>query len=500
MNSPKKSTDLARRSLAAAGWTYIGSFGRLIAQMAIQVALARLLGPHAFGQAMIAMVVLGIGWLVADAGFGSALVQRPHLDDEDVSYALGWTLITSVVIGAVVVGSSPYLAVFLGDSQLSRLLGACGLLVPVQALSNLPTSLMRRQLDMKRLQIIQLSAYVVSYGGLGIGLARLGFGAWSLVGAFALQSIITLLSTYAVVRHTLRPRLKGDAALRAFGLRVMATNVTNWAIDNLDRAVVSRQWGAVALGEYSAASNLSRAPATLLVTSMQSVVFSTASKMQSDPSRLARSFLAVFGLVTLVSMPTFVFLALHAQLVVQTLYGQRWQGAGPLFAAFCLGLPFYAMLVVTGPMLWAVNAVASELKVQIFTATCVVLGMYLLSGLPLVSAIWLIPVLYALRMFLIYTAFASHIKMDHSRTARAIFGGAFFACVSVGVFAIERWVAPQTIVSAVGAALATAALCFFSIRLAPRLVLPPELLALLKSRSSDAGVGRTLCKVMGVAS
>jgi O-antigen/teichoic acid export membrane protein len=498
LNSGSNNHDIAKRSVAALGWSYLGAFGRVLAQLVIQVLLARLLGPLAFGQAMAAMIVLGFGWLVSDAGFGSALVQRSEVSERDISYALACILLVSTPVAAVFALTAHPIALLLGDAQLAPLIIACAALIPLQALSNLPMSLLRRNLQMKRLQVIQLGGYILSYGGVGLLLAWLGFGAWSLVGAFAAQGITNLVCAYASVRHTLRPRLSGDSALRRFGLRVMATNIANWGIDNLDRLIVSRQWGAASLGEYSAASNLSRAPASLLVSSVQSVVFASASKLQAEPERLTRGFLAVLGLISLLTFPTFTFLALHADLVVHTLYGSRWEGAGPLFAAFCVGLPFYAMLSVTGPVLWAVNAVGSELRVQLFSGACLVAGLWLLSGQPLSKAVWIIPVLYAMRVAMVYAAFAARIHLDLVRTLKTLSGGVCCAGFAALTFLALSALTAEALASAAISAAVTAGICLLSLRLFPAVMIPPELAVVLRNRTGDSAVARILCRLFGI--
>jgi PST family polysaccharide transporter len=490
--------DLATRSVAAVGWTYAGAFSRLLAQLVIQVALARLLGPHAFGQATAAMLVLGVGWIVADGGFGSALIQRKEVSEHDIGYALGWVLLISVVLGAVGILGAGAIASALGDGQLQPLILACAGLIPLQALSNLPASLMRRRLDMKRLQLLQLSGYVVGYGGVGLTLAWLGWGAWSLVMAFAVQSLVSLAGSYACVRHTLRPRISGDSSLRVFGLNVMGTNMANWAIDNLDRMIVSRQWGAVALGEYSAASNLSRTPASLLVSSVQSVLFASASRLQSDTERLGRVFLAVLGLISLLSFPVFTYLALHAELVVHTLYGERWKHAAPLFAAFCCALPFFTMLSVTGPMLWAVGAVASELRIQVCTGVCVVAGFWTLSRFPLENVVWLIPLIYALRVLLVYLAFSARIGLHARRTLRTLACGLFFAAVTLVIHLASSRFAGESWLSAGAGALLTTALCLLALRATAGVLAPPELATLLRSRAAESAPARWLSHLIGV--
>lgn len=489
---------LIRRSATALLWSYAGAFTRAAAQLIIQVLLARLLGPQAFGQAMLIMIVLGFGWLLADAGFGAALIQRPELTEADVSYALGWVLAVSITIGALIVVAAPQLSEAFGEPALAPMLRLCGALIPLQALSNLPMSLLRRRLDMKRQQLIQVGSYVLGYGGVGALLALLGFGAWSLVIGFGAQTLIVLVAGYWVVRHTLRPTLRGDGALRAFGFSVMGTNLANWAIDNLDRVVVGRFWGAGALGAYSAAGNLARAPVSLLVNAAQSVVFSTASLVQRDSQRLGRGFLGALNMVSLLTFPLFCFLGLHAQVVIHALYGERWQQSAPLFAAFCVAVPFYAVLAISGPVLWAVGSASSELKVQLAVAVALVVGLVLLANLPLERTVWLVPALYAVRALLVMSALARRVELPARRIGAAALGGLLLAVVVAAVTeATKLWVASPSVQAACAAA-AGLLLCLVAIRVGDTLMLCAELRQAVQSRAASSLAARRLCALLGL--
>jgi PST family polysaccharide transporter len=496
--SVASSANLAQRSLTALVWSYTGAGGRAMAQLLIQILLARHLGPEAFGQATAAMFVLAVGWLLAEGGFGAALVQRAQVSDADIAYALGWVLLLSIIAGGLVAALARPIAALLGDRSLSPLVLVCGLLIPLQAVTNVPASLMRRQLDMKRLQVIQVGGYVVAYGVVGLWLASAGAGAWSLVAAFGVHSLVVLAGTCACVRLPWRLRLSGDSALRRFGLAVVGTNVANWFIDNVDRLVINRYWGATALGEYTAASNLSRAPASLLVSSSQSVTLAAASRVQGENQRVARGYLAVCGLVWLVCAPTFVWLALHAELVVHTLYGERWAQAAPLFAAFCVGLPFYALLSVTGPTLWAVGAVRSELKSQIFIAACLLAGFLALTGQPLAVAVWLVPLLYALRLLLVYRSLAVRIELSASRMAETLIGGTLLAVLAACGWWLSAALQLHGLRGALAGAVAALVLAVIALRIAPRSVVPLQLRQALLARTGESVVLAYVCRWLGL--
>lgn len=483
-----------KRTLAALKWSYAGAVARVLAQMVVQTLLARLLGPEAFGQAMAAFLVLAIGWILSEGGFGSALVQQPEITDDDVGYALGWVLLISGSTGLLVIAASPWLALWMGGPELRPLLAASGAIIPVQAVSNIPASLMRRNLDMRRAQIIYMGAYLAAYGLVGLPLAAHGAGAWSLIAAFAAHTLLNLAGSYAAVRHTLRPRLAGHPSLRAFGLKVTATNIAGWIGENIDKLVIQRLWGVAALGEYSAASTLSRAPANFLVSSVQSVLFASTARLQDDPARAARALLVVLGILSLVTFPVFVFLALQAAPVFHLLYGERWHQAAPLFAVFCLSLPCYAILSVAGPVLWAFNAVEKDLQAQLLSAAALFAGFVLLAGTPLALAIWLVPLVYAVRTALLLHALARRLPVRTAQLVQALRAGGVLSGVVTLCHAAVQALAWSPYPSAVMAALVGALACVLALRAAPEWMWSPELRGLLLTQAQASPRLSLLCR------
>jgi lipopolysaccharide exporter len=487
--------DVGGRTLTALKWGYGGAAARAAIQLFIQMLLARLLGPEIFGQAMATMLVLGIGWILSEAGFGTALIQKASVDQRDISSALGWVLVFSTGMAMLVMLMSTSLAAWLGDATLQPLILFAGAVIPLQALCNIPMSLMRRNLDARRTQVIYISSYIIAYGVVGLTLAWSGAGAWSLVIAAALQALISLLASYAVIRHTLRPSLHGAGMLWRFGAQVTLINVTGWLAEHADRFFVNRFWGAAALGEYTAAATLSRAPAGLMMSSAQSVTLASASRVQDDRNRLARSYLALLCVVTLITAPCFTLLAWNADAVVHLVYGGRWSNTGPLFAAFCASIPFFSILSVSGPVLWAINAVRQDLYIQLFMLAAVALGFYGLRHYDLVVVAWLIPLLYAIRCMSAYFALQQRLCFHHRSASRAILAGVAISClISFACYAVSKILEPIPALLAVTPL--SAVISLVCLRLWPRLLLAPELISLLINRSESSPALNKLCQLV----
>ena len=479
-------------------WAYIGAGLRIVAQFAIQVTLARVLGPVSFGQASTVLVVMGIGWLLADGGFGSALIQKADLHEDDIAYALAWILVSSILVGAVVFAGAGLLARLLDDPGLVPLVRVCAVLIPLQAFSNVPASLLRRELDMRRQQLLYVGTYVAGMGAVGVTLAYNGFGAWALVVGYGVQLALALVVGCFMKPFALRLRFAHhDRAFRNFGLSVLGTNIANWCIENLDRLLIGRFWGIQKLGEYSAAGNLARAPATVVVGTLQSVVFSSTARAQDDPDSVRRGFRAILSLLTLISAPFFFFVALQSTFVIHLLYGDKWSGAATLFAAMCVGIPAYAVLSIAGPMLWGLGAARAEFSVQLVIAIATVTGLVLCSRLALDVAVWLIPALAFLRALLVVRALLPRIGLTAGTAFGSCRGGLALAIVVLLVSLPMRVQFGQGLCAVLGSAGLTLLACLVVARLTNGNLLDSELRQSLQERAVNAPWARRACALLG---
>jgi O-antigen/teichoic acid export membrane protein len=190
-------------------------------------------------------------------------------------------------------------------------------------------------------------------------------------------------------------------------------------------------------------------------------------------------------------------MAVHAQALVHLLYGERWAHTGLLFAAFCASLPFYSVLSVSGPVLWAVNAVRQDLYTQVFSFVATAAGFYFLSSRPLAQVVWLVPLIYLLRAAWIYRALAAHLRLPHRRSLRAVAGGLALSALAVGVSEALR-MAMTPLAAMVLASLATVVLGAAALRLWPHALLAPEFVSLLQNRAAESSGLQTLCRLMGL--
>jgi PST family polysaccharide transporter len=414
---------VATRSARALGWGLVGAVGKIAGQLVIQITLARLLGPLAFGQFAVIVAVLSLGNLFADGGFGSALVQKKDLAEHDISLAFGWTLLLSTIVVVALCVVAPLLAIQFDDPALTPMFRVGAIAIALNAMSNISWSLLSRELHQKSIQVIHIFGYIFGFGCVAILLALLGWNAWSLIIGYMVQTCVTLAAAYLMCRHTLRPRLGGDRSMMRFGLGVTASELSGWFVENFDRLVIGRFWGVLSLGYYSVAFNLSKAPIGQVMFNVRSIAFAAASRLQDELDTLRKGYVAGLSATLLATLPLFAIISLEASEILFLVYGQKWLSAAPYMTALALTVPAIALGSVTGAVLRGTGAVRIELMSLFAAGVVMFAGLLLLRHTALALAVWVVPLAYLTRLGLLAAALRRRLDM-RSRDLLTPLGGA----------------------------------------------------------------------------
>lgn len=387
---PQQPTPRGPGALARAlAWGLGGSLSRVILQLGGQIALARVLGPEVYGVFIACALVLGLMVYVADAGLAYALVHRSEVNEIDLQFVLSWQAVIGVLAMALVAAAAPLAAGLLGDARLAAPLMALSPVLLFTALAAPSSNMLKRRMAFKALQIAQLLGYVLGYLVIGLPLALAGFGVWSLVAAWLVQSLLLMLLVLRA--HPIYPRLMlGHADARGFGRFagvVTATNIANWWAANFDKLLVARLFSASAVGLYGTAANLVNTPIAALNAALQSVVFSATARLRGDADATRRGFLVSLGLVLLVSLPIGAVLNVVAPALMLVLYGSAWRAAGPLLAWFALGIPLSLLWAVTTPVLWNADRISRELRLQLGVLLLLVPVLWLAGQLSVLAVV-----------------------------------------------------------------------------------------------------------------
>ncbi|HEY3368830.1 MAG TPA: lipopolysaccharide biosynthesis protein [Symbiobacteriaceae bacterium] len=436
-------SSLGRATLIALKWSYLGIVVKLVLQLGIQVVLARLLGPEPFGQIAVAWMIISLVGLLADAGFGPALVQRKELTCHDIRYGFTVQTTLGIVMSLAVTAGAGLLERFWSSPGLAPVIRAISLLFVLQALGQTATSVLKRQMAFKEIQVAQVISYVIAFCCLGIPAAFMGLGVWSLVLAQLTQGFLYTVLVYIRVKHSLFPTFRRPGSgLLQFGSKVVATNVFNWVIGNVDNFMVGRSFGVAILGLYSRSFNLAGLLVSNAVTGVQQVLFPAYALIQDRQEQQQRMYLASLNMSLLIMFPVFGGLAAAAHTVIAILYGTRWSGAAPILVPLALAMPFSIVVSLTGPLVWGVGRVEKEMYVQLFTAGLSILVLLWLSHISAVAVGWGVLAIYVLRAGLMTAVVVRITGLAWSDLERSYRGAvATFMAVTLVILGCERGLA-----------------------------------------------------------
>jgi O-antigen/teichoic acid export membrane protein len=337
-----KSSNLTHRAVRGMAWVAWGSAATAGLKILVLVLLTRLLSPADFGVVGAALVVIGFSLNFSQMGLGPALVQRPVLEPGHVSTAFYASTAFGILLTGIIWVTAPQISSFFRMDHLTPVVRALALVFPITGISTVAESLLQRELRFRFLANRDVLAYGLGYGVVGLALALLGWGVWSLVVAQLTQTLVRtaiLLRAAPPVLHP-RPRWSNFVELMDYGAGQSAARMAVLLANQVDNLVVGRWLGAVALGLYSRAYQLMSVPTALLGDVLDKVLFPMMSRVQNEPRRLATAYLQGSAFIALVTLPAGVVAAVLGPDLIAVAFGPRWESMVPPFQVLALGMMF----------------------------------------------------------------------------------------------------------------------------------------------------------------
>jgi O-antigen/teichoic acid export membrane protein len=479
---------IARLALNAAKWNYFGVALRIVIQLLAQIVLARLLGPAEFGYFALCFMVVGVGYVIAEMGLSSALIQSPSLNSSDIQRV--WTLLlgSGLLGSALLVAFSEPLALLLGNAEAASYLSFAAVPLFIQTVASVSLALLRKSLDFKRIQLAQITGMIIGQIFVGFALAAILHTAWAMLIAWFVQLLISWILMLVKVRHKLLPSWPASKnRLSWFGMRALSANIANWLIENLDNLLVARFFGARSLGLYAVSYNLVRYPTNHLVTTLQAVLFPTSAAVQNDQNALRTAYLASLSLVATVTLPVFTTAAIVAEPLILTLYGGEWGEAIAIMQPLALAMPLHAVTAVSGPLLWGVNRVGTESLLQWLVLLCFIGAVLTINPASAVQLAWIVFAVYLARACLLVLSVARLLQLGLNEMTVCFRGSLVLSCIAGGSSEVALLLAgAHHPVGQIGLAVGIECLLFLALFwFVPKWVLAPGLAKVLWRFSSS---------------
>jgi O-antigen/teichoic acid export membrane protein len=323
--------NLRQKAIKGVVWSGIQSWGTQAIAFIVFFVLARLLAPEAFGLVALAGVFLAFVQLFIDQGLSIAIVQRQELEPEHLDSAFWTNLGISLLLTLFGIAVASIVADLFKEPQLTPILRWLSLSFLLSGFKSVQQAIFQRQLAFKALAIRSLVA-VVAGGVIGVVMAFLGFGVWSLVGKQLVKELVGVVVLWGASdwRPGFNVSVRHFKELFSFGMNLLGIRILEFFNVRADDFLIGYFLGPVALGYYTIAYKLLQIMLQLLTLVTVQVVLPTFSRLQQEPERMRRGFYQVTQLTSLISFPIFLGMATLAPQLVPVLFGKQWEPSIPV--------------------------------------------------------------------------------------------------------------------------------------------------------------------------
>jgi O-antigen/teichoic acid export membrane protein len=289
--------------------------------------LAILVAPSDFGVVAVAAVIVNLTILFMSSGVGGSLIIARTLDARSVRREVIRTSATGIVLTVLFAALATPIADKFAKGSDPAALRALAPIIALIAVAIVPTALLTKNMQFKRIALITISA---SFAGAvaGVIAAALGAGVWALIIRLGLYQVLVCVLTW-VAAFELFPR--GDSAAgpsraregaRAF-LAIAVAAFVAWEGDTM---VVAGSTNTTQVGFYALAFSLAYAPLSQVSWTVGSVLLPAVASTQ-DRAAVREQALKATRLMALLLLPLLPASIALAPGLIPTLLGEKWAAA-----------------------------------------------------------------------------------------------------------------------------------------------------------------------------
>lgn len=343
---------LKEKTINGVGWSAADAFlGRGVTFL-VGLVLARILSPDEYGLIGIVTVFITVLTGVVDSGFGTALVRKKRVSDEEYNTMFITNLVMSIVMYVLLFYSAPLISRFFRQDVLVPLFRVSGLVLVVQALSIVQYINLLKKLDFKtKTKASFISS--VSSGAIGIGMAVGGLGVWALVGQMLSRSCLYTVCLWFFNRWwpNFKFSIKSFSYMWSFGWKILLSGLIDRIWAELYQVVVAKFYSPAALGQYTRAKEY----ATLLSQNFTSIIdrvsYPVLAEVQGDKTRMVLAYRKVIKTTMFVTAICMLSMGAAAEPFIYCLIGPKWQQSASFLPLICMSLSFYPLHAINLNML-----------------------------------------------------------------------------------------------------------------------------------------------------
>ena len=347
------SNSINLKSKKALAWSSITEIAAKLVTPIVNIVLARLLTPEAFGAVATITMVITFAEIFTDAGFQKYIVQHEFDSDEELDKSTNvafWTNFTvSALLTTLIVIFRHSIADLVGSSGLGNAIAVASLAIIMVAFSSIQMARFKRDLDFKSLFFVRIGASVIPLV-VTVPLAFILRNFWALViGTLCVNIFNAVLLT---VKSRWKPRLYYSfyrfKQMFSFTAWTLFESLLTWMSANIDIFIVGSVLSDYYLGLYKTSMTTVNSYMSIISAAIVPVLFSTLSRYQNDDKLFKETYWKFFKFSSLLILPMSMGAFVFNDFITVVLLGSQWMEATDFIGLWGLmnGVPilfsFYA--------------------------------------------------------------------------------------------------------------------------------------------------------------
>lgn len=335
---------LKDKTVRGVGWSAADAFLGHGVTFLVGLLLARLLSPDEYGLIGIVTIFTTILAGFVDCGFANSLIRKPNVSDEDYNTMFIVNMVMSVVLGFLLYLSAPAIARFFDREQLVALVRAMCAMLVFQALAIVQNTNLSRKIDFKTKAKASVIAAVTS-GIIGVTMAFLGCGVWSLVAQQLSRQLINSLCLWFFNRWWPSWKFSTESLkyMWGFGWKLMFSGLIDRVWSQLYHTVVGKFYSPATLGQYSRSKEYANLFSSNFTAIVNRVSYPVLSKIQDDKTRMIAAYRRIIKTTMFVTAIVLVFMGAVAEPLVYCLIGPQWHQAATFLPFICISMSLYPL-------------------------------------------------------------------------------------------------------------------------------------------------------------
>ena len=368
------------RAAKAGLWSGIDILLRQGVGFVVAIILARLLAPEDFGIVALLTFFSSLSIVVVQGGLSAAIIQRRETSAEEEGAVFWWNLAASAALALVLLAIAPAVADFYGYPILAPLMAMAAAQVVFSALGAVQTALLTRALNFRALAKAGVLASTLS-GVFGVGAALAGAGVWALALQMAAMAAINSASLWLLCpwRPVMHFRFRTIRSLFSFGFFLSISSILDVIYTQGFALVIGKLHGVRDLGFYNRANGTQVLPNSIITTLIGRIALPLFAERASDPEALRRGVRMANSQAMILNLPMMVGLALVSDLVIATLFGDKWLPAAPILSILAVGGVLLPLHIINLQLLLAQGRSDQYLGIEI-TKKVIAVGFVLVGS------------------------------------------------------------------------------------------------------------------------